>query len=485
MTATTNPKELLAWVRSHPVEFIEDIFSEQLVGKQREIVESLRDYDEVYVTSCHASGKTFVCARLVMWWLLAHPGTSKVVTTAPTWNQVESLLWKEINAAYIKAKSPLGGRMLTTKWELAPDSFAIGLSTDKPVNLQGFHAADILVVVDEADGVPAEIWTALDGLLTSANAKVVAIGNPLDPTSEFKKRHDAATRSPNAHTIRISYTDIPNIQEQSERFPYLLTPKWVAKKRETWGERSALWYGKVLGLWPEQGTDTLIPLSWLLRSKAKRVPEGLLTYGVDVARYGTDRTVRTLMRGGWMVFSRATSQEDTAQTASRVLQDISTFGPAQIAVDATGIGSGVVDILRRRLGERLPVQQFNASSKAVDSERFENRAAEWWWAVREAFEKGRIGFDMEDPESVDELINELNQCTYSYTGRDARLRIHKFGAKLNEQTMEIEERSSRSPDRADSFVLAYNAASPFLTDPDAEVGKPFRYYPFSRDVITA
>ncbi|MDE1822258.1 MAG: hypothetical protein KGI98_15575 [Euryarchaeota archaeon] len=477
------PKEVLARIRSDPEWFIRTVFGEELIGKQREIVEALRDRDEVYVTSCHASGKTFICARMVLWWLLAYPTTSKVVTTAPTWSQVENLLWKEINAAYTRAKTPLGGRMLGTRWDLSADSFAIGLSTDRPVNLQGFHAKDILVVVDEADGVPKEIWDALDGLLTSANAKIVAIGNPLDPTSEFKKRYDAAAHKDTAARIRISYTDIPNVQEQSERYPYLLTPKWVEDKRDRWGERSALWAGKVLGVWPDQGTDTLIPMSWLTRALGKRVPEGLLTYGVDVARFGSDRTVRTLMRGGWCVFSRATSQEDTMQTASRVLQDMQTYGPAQMAIDATGIGSGVVDIVRRKAGALIPIQEFNASNKAVDSERFENRAAEWWWAVREAFEKGQIGFDMEDPAAVDELVAELNQCTYSYTGHGARLVIHKFGGRVNEQTMEIEARAARSPDRADSFVLAFNAAKHYLTDPDAVVGGMITYYPFKQGTV--
>ncbi len=375
--------------------------------------------------------------------------------------------------------------MLTTRWDLAPDWFAIGMSTDKPVNLQGFHAPNILVVVDEADGVPPEIWTALDGLLTSANSKLVAIGNPLDPTSEFRKRYEAAARKPNAKQIRISYTDTPNIAEQSERYPFLLTPKWVEDKRQRWGERSALWFGKVLGLWPEQGTDTLIPMSWLERAKGRRVPEGLSTYGVDVARFGTDRTVRTLLRGGWCVFSRATSQEDTAQTASRVLQDVLNFGPAQIAVDAVGIGSGVVDICRRRLGDRVPLIAFNAANRAQDHETFDNLAAEWWWAVREAFERGQIGFDMEDPEAVDELVNELNQCSFSYTGRDARLRIHKFGAKVNEETLEIEQRAARSPDRADSFVLAFNAAKHYLLEEDAQVGAPIRYLHAPKGTLVA
>lgn len=446
-------------IRQDPVGFVRDFFGEELLGRQAEVLEGLRDHAEVYVRSAHDVGKTYVAARAVLWWLMAHPGDSIVVSTAPSWTQVEQLLWREIASAYGKAKVNIGGKLLTTRLDLAPRWYAIGLSTDEGVRLQGFHASNVLVVIDEADGVPAATWQALDGVLTSGNARVLAIGNPLDPTSEFKKRHDIALRKPNAKCVRIAADDVLPLTDGG-RYPFLLQRKWVDDKAQTWGETSALYVGKVLAEWPDQGSDVLIPISWLQRARGRTVPTGPRVLGVDVARFGTARTVRTLLAGNWLEWSRATSKEDTMESAGRVYADINEYGPVRVAVDDTGVGGAVTDRLRQ-MGKAVDAVNFGA--RAHDERRFANRAAEMYWTVRQAFEGNRIGFSMDDPEAVDELIADLNRPKYDQDDR-GRIRVQKLGLRrgATERTLTDEERAARSPDRGDSFVLAYSAAAPMI-----------------------
>ncbi len=474
--------EVAGWIRANPWAFIKRFFDEEPVfDRQREILESLRDYDEVLVPSCHDSGKTWTAARALLWFLFAHPKDCIVISTAPTFSQVTDLLWREVANAVSRAKFPIispkdGHKLLQTKIELGPKWFATGITSDDPVNYQGYHARSLFVILDEADGIPKSVWDALEGVLTSGNTKLLAIGNPLDPTSQFAERVRKA-QAPKSKVIRISADDVlPHTDGGQNGF--LLQRKWVEDKKNTWGENSSLYRGKVMAQWPDASADTLIPLAWLLRAKGRSVERGILTYGVDVARFGTNRTVRTLIAGNQLLFSKATSKEDTVETASRVIGDIQGYEPAMTQIDATGVGGGVVDQVRRQLGKRFQVVGVNNGGKAFNEMKFANRAAEMWWGVREAFERDQIGLDMGDPDATEELISDLNRPTYSYN-RSQKLIIDKFGLPrgTSEFSLNQEERAAASPDRADSFVLAFTAAKPFIAQGRVSMNRTHSYMP--------
>ncbi len=477
-----NPMEFLAKTRADPWAFIGAFFSEAPVfDKQREVLEALRDFDEVLVPSCHDSGKTWTAARALLWFLFSHPQDCIVISTAPTFTQVTDLLWREVASAIGKSKFPLfstksGDKILQTKLDMGPKWFATGITSDDPVNYQGFHASNLLVILDEADGIKKEVWNALEGVLTSGNAKLLAIGNPLDPTSLFASRVKNAV-APKTKVIRITADDVLPHTDGGQN-PFLLQRSWVVDKKNTWGENSSLYQGKVMAQWPEASSDTLIPISWLLRAKGRSVERGILTYGVDIARFGTNRTVRTLIAGNQLLWSRATSKEDTVETASRVINDIQSYEPAMSQIDETGVGAGVLDQVRRQIGKRYQVVGVNNGGKAFQQTKYANRAAEMWWAVREAFEKDQIGLDMSDPDSVEELINDLNRPTYSYN-RAQKLIIDKYGLPrgTSEFSLNQEDRAAASPDRADSFVLAYTAARPFIAQGRMSLNRTHSYMP--------
>lgn len=476
------PNEFAETLRKNPWGFISQFFGEEpKFDKQRDILNALRDYNEVLVPSCHDSGKTFTAARALLWFLFSHPKDCIVLSTAPTFTQVTDLLWKEVANAISKAKFPLfnpkdGHKVLQTKLEFGPKWFATGITSDDPVNYQGFHASSILVILDEADGIKKEVWDALEGVLTSGNAKLLAIGNPLDPTSQFAARVRNA-QAPKSKVIRITDDDVLPVTDGGKN-PFLLQRAWVDDKKTKWGESSALYMGKVKAQWPESSTDTLIPLTWLLRARGRAVERGILTYGVDIARFGTNRTVRTLIAGNQVLWSRATAKEDTVETATRVINDIVSYEPAMTQIDETGVGAGVLDQVRRHLGKRYTVVGVNNGGKAFNEVKYANRAAEMWWAVRESFEKDQIGLDMGDPDATEELINDLNRPTYSYN-RHQKLIIDKFGLPrgTSEFSLNQEERAAASPDRADSFVLAYTAARPYITQGRTNVIRSRSYMP--------
>jgi phage terminase large subunit len=129
------------WERSKadPVWWVKEFLGVTLWQKQCDIAESVRDNKRTSVRSCHGAGKTFDAAMLVLWFLLCHPG-ARVITTAPTFRQVEKVLWQEIRKAHKAAKIPLGGDMTLTQFKIDDGWFAFGFSTDDPDSMQGQHA---------------------------------------------------------------------------------------------------------------------------------------------------------------------------------------------------------------------------------------------------------------------------------------------------------------------------------------------------------
>src|SRR5690242_4601257 len=182
-------------IRRDPAAFMRVWLGADLWDKQIAIAESVRDHRRTAVKSCHGSGKSFLAARIVVWFLHAFP-SSVVLTTAPTQNQVRNILWRNVNAAYDNKRQPLLGRCLQTEIDIAPDWYALGFKSEDTAadRFQGFHAENALVVIDEAAGVDDRVYEALDAVMTSEAARQLLIGNPTNPRGEFydafhSKRH--------------------------------------------------------------------------------------------------------------------------------------------------------------------------------------------------------------------------------------------------------------------------------------------------------
>ncbi len=441
-----------------PEYFTSKILNKHLWSIQSEILKSVRDNPRTAVRSCHGIGKTFTAAMCILWFLYTHP-KSIVLSTAPTWRQVEKLIWKEIRSAYREAAIPLGGNLLprTPELHLVHDEwYAAGLSTNEPDRFQGFHEEHILVIVDEAAGVNKEIFEAVEGILTSSGARLLLIGNPTSIGGAF---YDAFMK-PGYKTFHVSAYDTPNFiasgitpediahdtwQAKLKEIPYpkLITPQWVSDRYKTWGEGSYPYQVRVMGNFPQQGEDTLIPLLWieLAMERWEEQPEAEpIQLGVDVAAYGSDKTVIAIRKGCKVMELNVYSQKNTRETAGLVVNTAREIGTAKIAVDEIGIGRGVVDSLEEEGYENVGV---NVAERSIDPERFANKRAELWWNMRELLdpEKAPIALPPDD-----ELLSELASVKYKLTAR---------GAIQIESKDDMRKRLGHSPDRADAVVLAF------------------------------
>ncbi len=205
-------------IRKDPKLFLESLLDFKPWSKQLEIIESVRDHKRTAVRSANGVGKTAIAARTVLWFLAAYP-RSVVVTTAPTWKQVETVLWREMAVAFDRSREffqVLGQpEIFKTDLLIAPDWYATGISTEKPERFSGFHSPNLLLVVDEASGVEDAIYEAAEGILTSKGARVLLISNPTQLAGEFYRAF-----SKNAglyNRIHISIFDTPNFTEEREK----------------------------------------------------------------------------------------------------------------------------------------------------------------------------------------------------------------------------------------------------------------------------
>ena len=134
---------------------------------QGRVLEAVRDHRRVAVPSGRSSGKSYIVARIALWFLYHRPG-SLVVTTARNQRQVETVLWGEIREAHRASKTPLPGRLLPVEPRLIVEGrwMAIGFTASPSVGdisataFQGLHGPRVMVVLDEAAGIDEQILAA-------------------------------------------------------------------------------------------------------------------------------------------------------------------------------------------------------------------------------------------------------------------------------------------------------------------------------------
>lgn len=437
-----------------PVGWARDKRQAFLWSKQRAVAESVRDHRYTAVHSAHEMGKSFDAGGIIVpWWMDTHPpGEAFVVSTAPTFSQVRAILWKEIGRAHRDAK--LRGKVNQTEWWMDDEIVGFGRKPADydPAAFQGIHARYLLVVIDEACGVPKAIFDAVDSLVTNDDCRVLAIGNPDDPASHFR---DICKPSSGWNVIHIDGLQSPNFTD--EQVPddvarRLLSQTWVEERRQRWGEGSPLWTAKVRGLFPDDSADGVVRLSSLVKCQQPRDtpprPTQLLPVelGLDVGAGGDFTAIRE-RRGRIIGRTWHDHSNDARDVFKLALHAIRETGATSIKVDVGGIGWGVVGYLNLARDEgkhHAAVHAVNFGSAALDPERFPLLRDQLWWDIGRELSDDRA-IDLSDAEDADDLVAQLIAPHYALDAH-GRIKVEKKD--------ETRKRIGRSPDDADAYLLA-------------------------------
>ena len=439
-----------------PVRWARERLGANLWSKQREIIESIRDNRRTVVRSCHAVGKSFVSAIIATWWIECHkPGEAFVVTSAPTAAQVRAVLWREINRAHAKGK--LIGRTNQTEWWLQMpngEEEMVGLGR-KPGNMdtsafQGIHQKYVLVIFDEACGIHTQLWDSGDSLISNKGGRIVALGNPDVPETEFE-----AVSKPGSgwNSIQISAFDTPNFTGEpipDELRHSLISPIWAHEKLRKWGADNPIYISKILGEFPDTTVDGLIPVKYIRQAQdAELEPSTPVELGVDVGG-GGDKTSICLRRGDVFRIIRRDRNPDTMQTLGNILSDVESNRATSARVDSIGIGRGVKDRAKEIANDQskhldtrriaATVHGVNVGNAAIDNKSYINLRAEGFWNLRERFVEGRIDIDPAD----DDLAAQLVDIRYKRSA--GRIQV--------ESKDDMKRRGKSSPDDADALMLS-------------------------------
>lgn len=441
-------------IRKDPVFFVEKVLGNPLWEKQKEIIEAVRDNAEVAIRSCHASGKSYVSGRIVHWWLNAY-SNSVVITTAPTFRQVKEVLWREIKGSVSGKKIYPDKAILDTQINISPQWFALGISTDKPDQFQGFHSPHLMVLIDEASGILPEIEEAIDGLTPE---KIVRIGQPLSNLGRFAD----SFRMQGVKKMQISAFDTPNLKEQKIVIPGLINSQDVEKFKVRYGEDSDVYRVRVLGEFPKQDSDSLISVNDIANAiqRETKIPEQFeKKMGVDVARFGNDRSVIIIRQMEKVIRKEVYSSQDTMQIAGHVLRIAKEehILRENIYIDVIGVGGGVYDRLKEQGWSATAV---NVAESPEDKENYANLRAELYAKhVKEWIKTADI--------PNDDDFYELANIKYKF---------NSLGKLLIESKEDMKKRGIESPDVADALMLTF-APKKFFVGTYQQSSPVLPYYP--------
>ena len=412
---------------------------------------------KVSVKAGHGVGKSTVFAWLVLWFLCCYKDV-KIPCTAPSGHQLEDVLWAEI-AKWKEKMHPWFAQSIKVKSDrvevvgIEKNQFAVARTArrENPDALQGFHADNILFLIDEAPGVDEKVFEVARGALSTPNARVAMAGNPTQTTGYFYQSHnlhrDTWTR------FTFSCLDSP-----------LVDPGYAKEIAAEYGEDSDMYRVRVLGEFPNASIMQLIS-SDLIEKAMKANPRedtyinAPIVLGVDVSYFGDDRCSIFKRQGlmSWLLFEG--KNLDTTQLATAVARFEDEHRADIVNVDLTGWGAGVVDAGRSWNRNWNGIMVGGSSG---DPACFNKRAECWWKTLQWLKDGGCL------PQNTD-LRDDLVGPQYFYSRSSNKIQL--------ERKEDMKKRGLASPDLGDGLALTF--AVPVLGKSDGVSGGPSKRLHFA------
>lgn len=456
----TNPfEEFVAEYRDDPVKFVVEVLGATPLPYQAEFLQAIADGErKMSVRSGHGTGKSTSASWAMLWYvLLRFP--NKVVVTAPTSGQLFDALFAELKRWINELPKQLQP-MLTVKSDrvelaAAPSEAFISARTSRaetPEALAGVHSENVLLVVDEASGVPEKVFEAAAGSMSGHSATTILLSNPTRSSGTF---FESQTRLAGSWwTRRWSCVDSPLVSEE-----------FVDEMRLRYGEESNAFRIRVLGEFPLADDDTIIPFH-LVESAMHRdiemTPDLKPIWAIDPARFGTDRTAFCKRVGNVVTEIKSWQGVDLMGTVGRVMAEYEALPlsqrPSEILVDSIGVGGGVVDRLRE-LG--APVRGVNVSEVPSMGQTYNNLRTELWFKTKAWLEDRSCKIP-----NNDDLLADLTGIRYAFTSS---------GKMQAESKDAMKKRGLKSPDLADALCLTMASdAITALSGRSSRWGQPLR-----------
>ena len=351
---------------------------------------------------------------------------------APYRNQAKRVAWE-----YLKYyTNPIPGRNvneselyieLPSRCRGSPGARLYIIGADHPDALRGIYLDG--VILDEYADIKPELWGGvIRPALADREGWAVFIGTPKGQ-NQFYEMYQHAEKSAGWYSC-IYRADETGVLPAEELKDMQVQMTEMEIRQELLCDFTA------------SASDVVIPID-LVTAAANRLLKDNdvlgqpVVLGVDVARFGDDRTVLCIRQGLWLKEVRTFQGLSTMETASRVIDCINQHHPHATFIDAGAMGAGVIDRLRQL---RYQVSEVNFGEMAMDAARYANIRAEMYFKCRAWLEAGGA-----IPQNA-ELKTELSTVEYKF---------NPTGRIILEPKDKLKERTGKSPDLADGFVLTF------------------------------
>jgi phage terminase large subunit len=421
---------------------------------------------KVSVRAGHGIGKSASLAA-VIWWFLETRDFAKIPCTGPSSHQLRDVLWSELAKwrrsadAVSQARGDHPRLWLSTLFDSTAERvfdraaeqewFAVARTSSKerPEALSGFHGApgSLLFILEEASGILEATFETAEGALSSPGARVIMVGNPTRNTGTFAASHKQH---------RGEYTALHFRSQDSP----LVDPEYRPRLVRKFGAESNVVRVRADGEFPKQDDDVLISLELTEAALQRdRVPgTGPRRLGVDVARYGDDRTVLLLRHGQVVEHIAIYSKQDTMVTVGHVIQAVQAWHVTEVYVDVIGVGAGVYDRLAELQREKklaAAVTAVNVAEAApgrpADQDAQGKTLRDHLWLQTAAWLRDEAPVFAADREHCEDLAGELSSLKYA-PDSSGRLVVESKDA--------MKARNLRSPDLADALVVTFFTPAP-------------------------
>jgi hypothetical protein len=447
--------------RDNPVAFVRDMIGVEPTEQQIDALTAIANGTHVSIKSGHGTGKTAYLAWLIIWWNYTRKN-ARIPCTAPTEAQLKNVLWAELSLWHNEMDPFFKDKFVITSDKMYHVDFdkiwfavARTARSEKPEALQGFHGENLLFIIDEASGVAEEVFTVVRGALTEEDNRCVMTSNPTRTSGFFYNSHTLWEGDPWG-CLTFDGEDSPRV-----------SARYVNEIEVEFGRDSDMFRVRVQGQFPVESDFTLIPKDWVMAafereaSTLRRLSnKNFDAAGVDVARYGENKTVFVLVKGVTVVGIKQYHKQSTMKTAAQVVALCAAVEPNNIKVDEIGVGAGVVD---RVVEQGYNVTGVEVGRAAVDKDKFANLRAEYFWQLRKRFEDGNISLKpLVKTLTKPDMIKFVEQiCSIRYE--------HNPSGKIAIWSKEKMRRDGlKSPDLADALMLAFADYFPELWKPPAK-----------------
>lgn len=348
---------------------------------------------------------------------------------APLYKQAKDIAWQyckdgaapliahgaKINESELRVDYPNGGRLRL-------------YGADNPDSLRGIYLDG--VVLDEYADMKPSMWSeVIRPTLSDRQGWACFIGTPKG-RDQFYQIWREAQKDEAWFTLELKASQTGILEpEELDAARAQMSPSTFAREYECSFEEPDV----------DQFIETGIVDEARRREPALEEP---CVMGIDVARFGDDRTCFLIRRGDRIVAIERKHGLDTMQTAAHAAELINYYQPRSIFVDGVGVGGGVVDRLRQL---QFRVVDVSAGGKAMRAERYYNKRAEMWGTMKDWLKtRGCLPDDRE-------LCDDLVAPSYEFDASN-RLKLEK--------KEDMKERGLPSPDSGDALALTFAAPVP-------------------------